>query len=274
MSDFSDLIDPDLGDPLAMHFYIKSILTDWNLAHSAALEESPPLILPETYTGLFQTIEIDFPWQYGDCGFKGWQDVKAYRIHPSYPKMPLKNVDLSFPELSRVADPSGAHGWFWVTKDFLPHIFPLLSKHGWKYKQIFTWIKTNKQNKPAYGMGYWARNAAEFIIFAVLPGIKNPNPPMLSARTSTSNIFEAQSPEGIIEETLEETILNKNSSFYAPKSHHSAKPDLAYELISSLSPAPRLSIFQRAKRQGFRCWGWEMDGAGNGSYKETREDLS
>ena len=247
--------------------------TQTSLNPNPILECSPPLILPPFWNGLFSTIEIDFPWQYDDCGFKGWQDVKKYRIHPHYPKMPPTNVNLSFPELARVADPAGAHGWFWVTKDFLPHLFPLLSAHGWIFKQIFTWVKLNRSGQTSYGMGYWCRNACEFLVFAILPNKdkkKSTQLPMLPARTSTPNFFVApdtanEDPEDSESITEPESGSGSDSCsgsvLFAPKSNHSAKPDLAYEIMSSLSPAPRLSIFQRTKRPGWKCWGWEMEGS-------------
>lgn len=260
---FLPLLDLDLpGDPSNLIQHVNLLILDFQAAFKRANEISPPLILPDEYSTLFATIEADFPWQYNDCGYKGWQDVKAYRIHPSYPKMPLENVDLSFPELSRVADPLGCHGWFWVTKDFLPYIFPLLAKHGWHFKQIFTWIKTNKQNQPSYGMGYWGRNACEFLIFAIrLNQFRKSAPqiPFNKIRTTTPNTIFA---EDIYQDLCMEELFTNDHGHHLmlPKSYHSAKPDKAYELMAALSPGPRLSIFQRAPREGWKCFGWEMNG--------------
>lgn len=229
---------------------------------------SPPLILPSHYTDAFTTIEIDFPWRYDDVGCNGWRGSSYYRIVPKYPMMSLANIDASFPEINRASNPDGAHGWFWVTKDFLPYIFPMLSKYGWTYKQLFTWVKTTKAGNPKYGMGYWCRNACEYLVFAVKKSEDKKSNwlNMLPARTTQPNQFMADEIAG---DPAIPLPINFDSSLpaadliLAPTPYHSAKPDEAYEIIKKLSPGPRLSIFQRAPREGFECFGFDMPGSVN-----------
>ena len=178
----------------------------------------------------FQAIEIDPPWQYKSRGYNGFETVQKYRIHCPYPLMSLPEIEAMGPEINRVATDK-AHLWLWVTKDFLPDGFDLLNSWGWQYKQIFTWLKTTKAGVPSYGMGYWCRNACEYLILAV--NATKGNRPL--AATTTPNYI------------------------LAPKGGHSAKPEAAYDLIRANSPGPRLSIFQRTHREGFSCWGNQLE---------------
>lgn len=206
------------------------------------LELCPPLVAPSSQepakialpyeAGLFRAIEIDPPWQYRDRGFNGYDTVQEYRIHCPYPTMGLDELAAMGPELARVAN-ERCHLWLWTTKDFLPDGFALLDAWGgWKFKQLFTWIKTSQvSGKLTYGMGYWCRNACEYLILAV--NETKGNRPL--AATTTPNYI------------------------LAPRAKHSAKPEAAYDLIRANSAEPRLSIFQRSAREGFECWGNEME---------------
>ena len=80
-------------------------------------------------------------------------------------------------------------------------------------------------------MGHWLRNGTEFLLLAV--NTKRGNLPL--KRTTTPNYL------------------------LAPRLGHSVKPPAAYEMIQQNSPGPRLSIFQRSSRDGFECWGNEME---------------
>lgn len=234
--------------------------------------QSRPIVLPGYFHSLFPTIEIDFPWKYDDCGFNGWQDVQAYRIHPPYPQMTEAHIRESMPQLELAAHPLGAHLWLWTTKDFLRLALNLLFEFGWEHKQTFDWIKTNKDGTPTYGMGYWCRNAVEYLLFAIWrPRNRKGNPTgkclnFSGARTSQPNYFQAEDRTlelereamGLPPLDVDSFSRENSSALFLPRSRHSAKPPEAYELISRLSPGPRLSIFQRQARDGFVCWGDQM----------------
>ena len=101
------------------------------------------------------------------------------------------------------------------------------------------WIKTKRKSRTEVvessgdmyagvqmGMGLYIRHCAEFMLF----GVRGKAP------TQRNDAL------GVI---------------FAPRGRHSAKPTQAYELIESLSPAPRLELFGRAPRAGYDVWGDE-----------------
>ena len=228
----------------------------------SSVGDIPKIELPfgENYA---RAIEIDPPWQYKDCGYNGFDSVQKHRIHCPYPTMSLPEIWAMGSEINRVAS-ENCHLWTWTTKDFMEASLELVRSWGWETKQIFTWIKTTNgfsrnhsgmrgfsgeqieeaspvleamglPGKPKYGMGSWGRNGCEYLILAVNNSKKSNS--LLPAKNTIPNYF------------------------FAPTAGHSAKPEKAYDLIKSLSPGPRLSIFQRTEREGFECWGNEMSQA-------------
>jgi N6-adenosine-specific RNA methylase IME4 len=51
----------------------------------------------------------------------------------------------------------------------------------------------------------------------------------------------------------------KRLDFSATVQEHSRKPQVFYELVSIVSPAPRLDMFSREAHEGFDQWGLEKD---------------
>lgn len=57
----------------------------------------------------------------------------------------------------------------------------------------------------------------------------------------------------------------QRSLFSAPtpekdrKAQHSAKPDEFFRIVRELFAGPRISLFERKQREGFVCWGDEME---------------
>lgn len=223
------------------------------------------LILPDYYTGAFPCIEIDWPWKYDDCGYNGWADVQEYRIHPPYEQMPIEHIFEDMEQVNRVAEPL-AHLWTWVTKDFLGDAFVMLEAHGWAYKQIVPWIKVRKDGQPSYGMGHWMRNAVEFLLLhtrrpaSSRGNYKGKYLGLLPKRTTTPNyLLNPEIYEGNWNLFADNDFVDpQGETIFSPKGRHSEKPDCAYEMIASLSPGPRLSIFQRKQREHFVCFGNEM----------------
>jgi N6-adenosine-specific RNA methylase IME4 len=76
------------------------------------------------------------------------------------------------------------------------------------------------------GLGHWYRHTHELVIFAV----------------------RGRAP------ALRHDLL---TTFLAPRRRHSAKPWRLHELAEEMSPAPRLELFARERRQGWTCWGRE-----------------
>lgn len=98
----------------------------------------------------------------------------------------------------------------------------LMSGWGFAYKTMLTWAK------PQIGMGRYLRNTTEHVLF----GVRGRLP--------------AEGPKNIPSHVL------------APRGKHSRKPDEAYDVIRTISPAPRIDLFAREEREGFDVWGNEV----------------
>jgi N6-adenosine-specific RNA methylase IME4 len=104
--------------------------------------------------GIFQTIVIDPPWDWGDEG-----DVNQLgRAKPDYATMPIEEIE-KLP-IAKIAD-KNCHLYLWVTNRSLPKAFRLLDIWGFRYITCLTWVK------PHYGMGNYFRGSTEQILFGV-----------------------------------------------------------------------------------------------------------
>lgn len=112
------------------------------------------LSTPLDAQGLFQTIVIDPPWDWGDEG-----DVNQFgRAKPDYHTMPIE--DIKALPIGKIAD-ENCHIYLWVTNRSLPKAFDLLEAWGFRYITCLTWVK------PSIGMGNYFRGSTEQILFGV-----------------------------------------------------------------------------------------------------------
>ena len=112
------------------------------------------LATPLDAQGLFQTIVIDPPWDWGDEG-----DVDQFgRAKPDYTTMSIDEIE-KLP-ISKIAD-DNCHIYLWVTNRSLPKAFRLLEAWGFRYITCLTWVKPN------IGMGNYFRGDTEQVIFGV-----------------------------------------------------------------------------------------------------------
>lgn len=141
-------------------------------------------------------------------------------IELDYPTMSLEEIEgLPIPDLS---DESGCHLYLWVTQKYLPIGLQLVEKWGFRYQCLMTWRK-NVGITP-YSWMY----DTEHVIFA-----RRGNLPLQQ--------------------------LGLRLSFEAPVNGHSVKPDVFFsERVSLASPSPRLEMFARKNREGFKVWGNEI----------------
>ena len=117
-------------------------------------EKVSALESPLEAQGLFQTIVIDPPWDWGDEG-----DVNQMgRAKPDYSTMPIDEIE-AFP-VSKIAD-KNCHLYLWVTNRSLPKAFRLIEAWGFRYITCLTWVK------PSFGMGNYFRGSTEQVLFAV-----------------------------------------------------------------------------------------------------------
>lgn len=121
------------------------------MENAAKVEE---LATPLAAKGLFQTIVIDPPWDWGDEG-----DVNQFgRAKPEYSTMPFD--DIKALPVNKIAD-ENCHLYLWVTNRSLPKAFALIDAWGFRYITCLTWVK------PSIGMGNYFRGSTEQVLFAV-----------------------------------------------------------------------------------------------------------
>jgi len=138
------------------------------------------------------------------------------RSKPTYSTIPLSDLErLPIPDLSM----DDCHLYLWITNRSLYKGFDLLDRWGFRYITMLTWCK------PSIGIGNYFRNNTEHILFAVKGSMR-------LLRFDVGTWFQA-----------------------ARGSEHSSKPQEAYDVIESCSPAPRLDMFAREQREGFTAWG-------------------
>lgn len=117
-------------------------------------EKIKTLTTPLDAQGLFQTIVIDPPWDWGDEG-----DVDQFgRARPDYKTMPMEEIE-QLP-IAKIAD-ENCHLYLWVTNRSLPKAFKLIEAWGFRYITCLTWVK------PSFGMGNYFRGDTEQVLFAV-----------------------------------------------------------------------------------------------------------
>jgi len=109
---------------------------------------------PSRLSGVFSTIVIDPPWDFGDEG-----DVDQFgRGKPDYATMSIAEI-AALPVGERAA--KDAHIYMWITNRSLPKGFALLDAWGFRYVTCLTWCK------PSIGLGNYFRGSTEQILFGV-----------------------------------------------------------------------------------------------------------
>jgi len=136
-----------------------------------------------------------------------------------YPTMTLEEITSL--RISDLADSNGCHVYLWVTHKFLPEGLRLFEKWGVKYQCVLTWVKPTGMTPFS-----WMYNT-EHVLFG---------------RIGSLSLLK----------------LGMKLSFQESVKKHSQKPDKFYEIVSKVSPEPRLELFARQKRVGFEVWGNEV----------------
>lgn len=137
-----------------------------------------------------------------------------------YPPMSL--AEIAALPVGDLAHEDGCHLYLWTTQKYLPEALSILQGWGFTYQCLFTWVKPGGMTPYS-----WMYNT-ELVLFA-----RRGNLP------------------------LERNGLKL--SFEAAPSGHSIKPDVFYdERVIPASPEPRLDMFARRERDGFKVWGDEV----------------
>jgi len=120
-----------------------------------------------------------------------------------------------------LANAEGCHVYLWVTQKHLPDGLKLFEQWGVKYQCVLTWVKPTGVTPFS-----WMYNT-ELVLFGRIGSLK-----------------------------LERFGLKL--SIEAPVTKHSEKPEAFYERVLQASPGPRLDMFARRERDGFKVWGDEV----------------
>ncbi len=212
-------IDADPKKVLHDTRIVKELVQEQQRADNKAIvEQATPLA---DVPGVFQTIVIDPPWDWGDEG-----DVSQLgRGRHEYAAM-------SFDELLKlpVGDKAdkNCHLYLWITNRSLPKGFALMEAWGFRYVTCLTWCK------PSFGMGNYFRGSTEHVLF----GVKGS---LALLRKDLGTWFAA--PRHVNEKGEK----------------HSVKPPEFFGLVESCSPGPWLEMFARSGRNGWVTWGAEAD---------------
>lgn len=131
---------------------------------------------------------------------------------------------------SGIAD-DACHLWLWTTNAFLRDAFDVMAAWGFNYLTTVTWAKPS-------GLGAWFASTTQHCLF------------------------------GYYKRCVFPLARYRPTHFLATPKRHSQKPDEFYDLARSISPEPRIDLFNRRLISGFKGWGDEspaslFDGMGN-----------
>lgn len=144
-------------------------------------------------------------------------------IENQYPTMALEEI-CALPVIGLATD--SAVLFMWATSPKLAECMQVIEDWGFTYRTSMVWVKDK------IGMGYHVRNQHELLLIAKRGEL--PAPP-IPARVSS--------------------VVN------APRTAHSAKPEIFYEIIEAMYPEfPKIEMFCRSPREGWAAWGNQSGG--------------
>lgn len=140
-----------------------------------------------------------------------------------YRTMPITQIALL--PIRQLAD-KDCNVFLWTPNNFMEDAFGLLRLWCIKYKITITWCKMDGLGRPPY-------SATEHCLMASYGQPPRPH------------------------QKGEAKILNHFTTRRALR--HSEKPDYFYSIVESISQSPGLDMFSRKKREGWTCWGDEVE---------------
>lgn len=169
--------------------------------------------------GQYRTIVIDPPWPMKKIE-RGVRPNQGEYL--DYPTMQL--ADIYNLGIEKLAADDGCHLYLWTTHKFLPEALRIVSRWGFRYNCLMTWVKTSGMTP------YHYRFNTEHVVFATRGS-------MAVQRKGLPLAFDGESLG------------------------HSRKPDTFYQMVAQASPAPRLEMFARQPREEWTVWGNEVQHA-------------
>jgi N6-adenosine-specific RNA methylase IME4 len=182
---------------------------------------------------------VDVPWKYLTWSKKG----RGRSADRHYPTMTIDEIK-ALPVRDLVA--KNCVMFFWVIDSHVLLAHDIISAWGFKYKTVgLYWAKTNKDGSFFMGSGFWTRANPEHAFECYL------------------------GEESEVERCFLNTIgkpkrTNKDVRrlIVSRRRDHSQKPDETHERIERLVAGPYLELFARRWRDGWSCWGNELNEPG------------
>lgn len=182
----------------------------------------------------YQVIYADPPWSYENSS------VPQAGVDHQYSTMALE--DIKALPIGKLADKDCAL-LMWATFPLLKEALEVIEAWGFKYKTLgFSWIKTNADGTPFFGVGYYAKSNCEVCL--------------LATKGNAHSLVKSNSVSSVI---------------MSPKARHSAKPPIVRDKIVELfGDIPRVELFARADQKqdlwgkntfdGWDTWGNQIEG--------------
>lgn len=119
---------------------------------------------------------------------------------------------------------------------------------GFKFRTVaFTWIKTNKDGTPWFGVGAYTKSNPEFCLLGV--------------KGKVGRLCKDENGEQIFTDPVEKLSVASNSVsqlLFSPRRKHSQKPPEIYEKIETLfGDVKRAELFAREQVEGWDAVGFE-----------------
>ena len=174
----------------------------------------------------FSCIFADPPWQFVN---RTGKMAPEHRRLSRYCTMDLAAIS-ALPVGRVSANP--AHLYLWVPNALLPEGLAVMAAWGFNYKSNIIWHKIRKDGgSDGRGVGFYFRNVTEMLLF----GVRGKNARTLKPGSTQVNLLVTR------------------------KREHSRKPDEIFDIIEACRPGPRLELFARGTRPGWRVWGNQAD---------------
>jgi N6-adenosine-specific RNA methylase IME4 len=174
----------------------------------------------------YKVILADAPWRY-----QNWSDKKHGAAKSHYSCMSVQ--DIAKLPVNKIGSKNCAL-FFWIPFPKLVEGAHLKIMDSWGFRPVtcvFVWNKINRAGKAYTGLGFYSRSGTE--------------PCLLGIRGKMPRKKEATKVMQVIT---------------APRIYrHSTKPVEQYDRIEQLFNGPYLELFARDRRNGWDCWGNEID---------------
>ena len=169
----------------------------------------------------YQIIYADPPWN-----FKAWG--KTGRKAPQHHYSCMNDEEIYNLPVAELADKNCAL-FLWATYPLLKAALQTIESWGFIYRTVaFTWVKTTKNDKYHFGLGYWTRANPEICIIATRGVIKRIN-------------------AGV-----------RNLQIYPVKEHSRKPSEIRCKIVELLGDLPRIELFARERVEGWDAWGLEV----------------